>query len=285
MKNTKIEWCDHTFNPWWGCEKVSAGCSNCYAERMARRFGFDFKNLIKPALDKTWQGMMDLNRRAREKGCVETVFCGSMCDWLDARVPVKMRDELRGLIEDTPHLFWLLLTKRPENFKRLMEDWPVMNNVGLGVTVENQAMAEVRIPLLLRVQAKLRFVSVEPMLGPVDLRRWFAKGKGTEVTKVTENLQAEICKRKSLGWVICGAETGPRARRMEPLWAHDLEQQCARADVPFFFKKSSKGELVPMGVVRREWPEVLAWMALADAGKKTTDNGQLTADKRPKGAL
>ena len=72
---------------------------------------------------------------------------------------------------------------------------------------------------------------------------------------------------------------------MEPLWAHDLEQQCARADVPFFFKKSSKGELVPMGVVRREWPEVLAWMALADAGKKTTDNGQLTADKRPKGAL
>ena len=203
MKNSKNTWTDHTFNPWVGCTKVSPGCANCYAEAQDRRWRGDKTRWgegvpRERTSEAYWRQPLRWNAEAAKSGIRPRVFCGSMCDWLDSEVPIEWLADLMALIHCTPNLDWLLLTKRPENWhKRLLdvmkcrgqirisaEVWALLqtcvaweagrvvpSNVWLGATVENQEMADKRIPALLRIPAKVRFLSCEPLLGVVDLSK------------------------------------------------------------------------------------------------------------------
>jgi protein gp37 len=206
MKNSKISWCDHTFNSWIGCEKVSAGCANCYAAAQNKRFGWcrdadgqpDF-TVRKRTSAAYWRQPLAWDKEAALSGVRPRVFCGSMCDWLDDAVPVKWLADLLRLIIDTPHLDWLLLTKRPDNFfprldaaldllcvvynnlhgvpvKVWLNNGVPLKNVWLGTTVENQEMADKRIPELLKIPAKVRFLSCEPLLGRMNLSKFHIVG-------------------------------------------------------------------------------------------------------------
>jgi protein gp37 len=150
------------------------------------------------------------------------VFCASMADVFEWRADLNdQRTKLWRLIDETPHLDWLLLTKRPQHILRMAPwngDWP--DNVWVGTTVENQRFADLRLPYLLRVPARVRFLSCEPLIGPLDLQQWFNR-RG-------------YC---PIDWVIAGGESGAHSRPMHPDWASRLLEQCQRAKVPFHFKQ------------------------------------------------
>lgn len=236
-ENSKIEWTDHTFNPWIGCTKVSAACDHCYAEvatptRTLRASGAETWGPHAPRKRTSaanWKKPLAWNRKAEYEGRRYRVFCASLADVFDnhASILPEWRADLWELIAETTHLDWLLLTKRPQNINRMLPHgwnggWP---NVWLGTTVENQTEADRRIPHLLAAPATVRFLSCEPLLGPVDLTRW----SGIEGDGGTMGF--------GLDWVICGGESGPGARPMHPDWARSLRDQCVAAGVPFFFKQ------------------------------------------------
>jgi protein gp37 len=224
-KDSPIEWTHHTFNPWWGCTKVSPACSNCYAELWAKRMGHALwggRAQRRFFSDKHWNQPLLWNEQAELKRTRQRVFCASMADVFEARVELDAhRARLWSLIEVTSNLDWLLLTKRPENALRFSpwgRSWP--HNVWLGTTVENEEFAQRRLPHLLSVPAAVRFLSCEPLLGAVNLAPWFNRQRlGT------------------IDWVIAGGESGPCARPMHPDWATGLLRQCRTADVPFHFKQ------------------------------------------------
>lgn len=261
-QNSKIEWCDHTFNPWMGCTRVSPGCQHCYAETLMDhrykkvKWGPQGQRVLtakaywKQPLkwNMTWFvecEVCDLrqvfNQFGRCPGCEhpmeatmkpvrQRVFCGSLCDVFEERAEIRdWRSDLFELIEQTPNLDWLLLTKRPENVKRSLPD-----NVWIGTSVENQAMADKRIPVLVQIPAKVHFLSVEPMLEKIDLDL-----RGTNYGRDHATWSEDV------SWVICGGESGPDARPMNPEWVQSLRDQCKEADVPFFFKQW--GEYLPVG--------------------------------------
>lgn len=354
-QKTNISWCDYTFNPWWGCEKVSPGCAQCYADAFALRCGYGGAKGTKEGIwgkaaarrffgEEHWEEPVkwdaEAENWARGKGCRRCgsyhpgtgfiggcmdhilprprVFCASMGDWLEDREDlVEPLARLLGLIQATPHLDWLLLTKRPENWKaRVMSAFhfigeehhaALMNpetaeaprtlfyypallgwmsnwiggheapaNVWVGTTVENQEYAERRIPELLKIPARVRFLSVEPMLGPVDLKElgkfwdvkcgqcgccWLdaeliedpvqsdedAEAKGREWVcpecRTNWALVERFEDKPLIDWVICGGESGGKRRRFEPVWASVLAYQCEQAGVPFFMKQD--GGLYP----------------------------------------
>ena len=247
-ENSAIEWTDHTFNPWWGCTKVSPACDHCYADALDRRTGGAHWGAHAPRRrTKDWSGPVKWNRRCEKLGIRERVFCASMADVFDNHRSIlpDWRANLWSLIEATPALVWLLLTKRPQNIAKMLpptwgDGWP---NVWLGTTVENQTEADRRIPDLLATPAQVRFLSCEPLLGPVDLRAWigsypilpasstYVSGDGYERQDIGGGIV------DGLGWVICGGESGPGARPMHPDWARSLRDQCQAAGVPFFFKQ------------------------------------------------
>lgn len=226
-ENSKIEWTDHTFNPWIGCTKVSPACAHCYAENSpASRFGgvrWGPGQPRKRTAASNWKQPVTWNRKAEAAGVRPRVFCASLADVFDDAVPVEWRRDLLHLIDDTPHLDWLLLTKRPADVPRLLsqvsngavEDFRHMPNVWLGTTVEDQRRADERLDDLLNVPARVHFVSAEPLLGPLDLRRWFG----------------------GLDWVIAGGESGHGARPSHPDWYRSLRDQCEVAGVAFHFKQ------------------------------------------------
>jgi len=178
-KNSHIEWTHHTFNPWWGCAKVSAACDNCYAETWAKRVGQQVWGKESPRRffsDAHWEEPVLWNENARLAKTRQRVFCASMADVFERRAELKApRQRLWDLIASTPWLDWLLLTKRPQNIASMIswsqEEWP--RNVWLGTTVETQGFANKRLPHLLKHKAAVRFLSCEPLLGPIDLTRWF----------------------------------------------------------------------------------------------------------------
>jgi len=212
---TEIGWTDHTFNPWVGCTKVSPACDNCYAEGWAKRTGQGslWQGERRRTSASNWRQPLKWDRDAKAAGARRRVFCASLADVFDNQVPEEWRQELVGLIAMTPNLDWLLLTKRPQNVTKMVQDLPW--NVWLGTTVENQEEADRRIPHLVAAPARIRFLSCEPLLGELDLRAYFNR----------------------LDWVICGGESGPGHRAMAPVWARSLRNQCALFDVPFFFKQ------------------------------------------------
>jgi protein gp37 len=260
MGETTIEWTatigpdgvsrkGFTFNPWIGCQKVSPGCDHCYAEAMmADRYG---RVVWGPHGDRSrtspqnWNKPRAWDRAAAATGVRAKVFCASLADVFDNHrsvLPV-WRSSLWRLIAETPNLDWLLLTKRPQNIARMLPDGLVApawgngwRNVWLGTTVENQAEADRRIPHLLAVPAVLRFLSCEPLLGPVDLT-W--RGMPGQMDALAGYIPPDVTDHtpRGLDWIIAGGESGPGARPMHPDWARSLRDQCAAARVPFLFKQ------------------------------------------------
>lgn len=266
-ENTKIEWCHHSWNPWWGCVKVSDGCTNCYAETFSKRTGHNIWGPAKTTTrrlfgDKHWNGPIKWNQKAKEADERHRVFCASMADVFEDHPDIAdARVRLLDLIVHTPHLDWLLLTKRPENVNRLIEQatgfsdagmWfhAVGEHVWIGTSVENQEMADKRIPELLQIPAAIRFLSCEPLLDEVSLGRWFGLDEGYVWREcLCEEIDPSdrpciVCEgRRELGqasgidWVIVGGESGPRARPMHPSWARLLRDQCQAAGVAYHFKQ------------------------------------------------
>lgn len=224
-ENSNIEWTDHTFNPWIGCQKVSPGCKHCYAEAFARRYN---KAQWGPTAQRVrtsaanWRKPIIWNQKAADAGTRARVFCASLADVFEMNPQLDdWRDELLDLIKQTPHLDWLLLTKRPAFVNemvpaewRTVGRWPI--NVWIGTSVEDQTLANERIPDLLNIPAPIKFLSCEPLVGPVKLPAVWVN---------------------SVSWVIVGGESGPHARPMAPEWAQSLRDQCIVANVAFFFKQ------------------------------------------------
>ena len=296
-ENTKIEWCDHTFNPWEGCQKVSPGCDNCYAEARNTRFGGGTAINWGPgaprrrtsaanwALPKRWNAQADAFMS--QHGRRQRVFCASLADVFDNAVDPEWLSDLFDLIRHTPNLDWLLLTKRIGNWKSRMlavqehlgarlaatpkprsvsdeeadamnwvDAWirndvdPIPENVWLGATIVNQAEADRDIPKLLAVPARVRFLSMEPLLEPVQLTnsgRIPADDEGPERIGYMVGAddgksglwptREKALQTSGLNWVIVGGESGPNARPMHPDWARSLRDQCEAAGVPFLFKQ------------------------------------------------
>lgn len=243
MSETKIEWTDRTWNPVTGCTKVSPGCDHCYAEGIARRFagtkafpqGFDVT--LRPE-------RLDAPLRWRKPA---RVFVNSMSDLFHKDVPDEFIGSVWNTMALTPQHTYQILTKRPARARALLTRWaeagwmwrrddlmwcgPLtgpLPNVWIGTSVEDQKRADLRIPALLQTPAAVRFLSCEPLLGPVDLQQ--------AVNKL-DWLDAANWKPGGIDWVIVGGESGPGARPMHPQWARDLRDQCVASEVPFFFKQ------------------------------------------------
>ncbi|MFZ6655869.1 phage Gp37/Gp68 family protein [Undibacterium sp. TJN19] len=250
-ENTNIEWCDHTFNGWTGCTAISPGCDNCYAKKFVERFGKDFSERTRTSVTN-WKTPLRWNAKHAEffavHGRRQRVFCSSLADVFDNAVSDDWRADLFNLIAATPNLDWLLLTKRIGNVTAMVpydwtcpkRGWPV--NVWLGATIVNQVEAERDIPKLLRVPATKRFLSMEPLLGPVDLTRIPISGYGHH--EFDPIITANVLKRAEaytplpkVDWVIDGGESGPGARPKHPDWSRSLRDQCEAAGIPYFHKQ------------------------------------------------
>ena len=240
-ENTKIEWADHTFNPWTGCTKVSPACDHCYAEGWAKRSGHVKWGSGQPrrrTSDANWRMPLKWNREAERTGVRPRVFCASLADVFDNAVDPQWREDLFDLIAATPNLDWLLLTKRIGNVGNML---PVpfdfdkhFPNVWLGATVVNQEEADRDIPKLLAVPAAKRFLSIEPMVSHIDIKSYLNRHMEHAVLRID--------------WVIVGGESGPGARPMSPDWARSIRDQCEEAGVALFVKqmggsRDKRGEL------------------------------------------
>jgi protein gp37 len=278
---TGIEWCSHTFNAWRGCTKVSPGCANCYAEKLSHRnpevlgiWGDNGTRAI--AAESYWRQPLAWDKAAAKAGERRRVFCASLADVFEDRPElVAPRRRLWEVIVRTLNLDWLLLTKRPENVARMLgpnginfyaREGPVpcpQPNVWIGTSVEDQQRADERIPHLLNTPAAVRFLSMEPLLGPVRLRNVPGLNKLPTVHRLEGRGPAGI------DWVIVGGESGPNARPMHPDWARSLRDQCTAAGVAFFFKQW--GEWLPYDNVTRE--------QVGDAFHWSTNRVKLDDDK------
>ncbi len=286
-----IEWTDATFNPWWGCRKVSPACDHCYAEAFAnwlkpglwdtpRRLEFSDDNWKKP---RRWARRLpvQLGRRPR-------VFCASMADVFDNEAPAGARDRLWTLIRETPELDWLLLTKRIGNApKMLPADWgDGYPNVWLGATVVTQAEFDRDARKLCETPARIRFLSIEPMLECIDLRppadltyrllcRFYGSGEfdPTGSHPEPERMNGYVPR---VDWIILGGESGPHARPFTLGHAKDVVRQCHAAQIAVFVKQlgarpvNREGEPCPhikhrKGADPAEWPAELRVREFPDA--------------------
>jgi protein gp37 len=255
--NSKIEWTHHTFNPWWGCQRVSPGCENCYAEAFAKRTG---NAVWGPSADrrffgdKHWAEPIKWNGQAKKAGERQRVFCASMADVFEDRRDLdEQRDRLWRLIAVTTQLDWLLLTKRPQDLARFLP-WSdtAWANVWLGTTVEDRPRMAERLSHLRARPAAVHFLSIEPLLedlGQINLN--------------------------GIDWVIVGGESGPKSRPFDLGWARSIQEQCRAAGVAFFMKqmgdasvwplddaarssfRSGRFRLKPKGGDWNEWPDDL----------------------------
>lgn len=343
-ENTGIQWCDHTLNPWSGCTKVSAGCANCYAEvnysvkMRGVKWGPNGNRIV--ASEAMWKEPVKWNKEAGRymildhktpRGRVQyrpRVFCASLADvfedWqgpmLDRHMmpiirpdgdPLTMADcrtRLFRLVDDTPNLDWLILTKRPENVERMLPPYfpggyvaeaGRMNqegprpNLWLGTSVENQAAADERIPHLLRTPAAVRFLSCEPLLEQVYLRKAvsaFASGPIAEWNGCEARMTG-------LHWVIVGGESGPGARACNVAWIRSIVEQCKTAGVPVFAKQLGVPRLLFDGPEWKliDWPRGTSYDTAPDgltlrlADKKGGDMEEWPEDLRvrefPKAAV
>lgn len=298
-KDSGIQWTTHTFNPWIGCQRVSPGCVNCYAEALDKRWGGGLtergvKELrwgpTAPRIRTStayWSQPIAWNRAAEAAGERHRVFCASLADVFEQRHGGEgdldsWRLSLFELIAHTPHLDWLLLTKRPENVRPLLDraidayertpsgaDGELLasrwlageapHNVWLGTTVEDQARADARIPALLSMPAKVRFLSCEPLLERVNL----TLRSSATISKFFNPVGAKEMKTIGIDWVIVGGESGAGARMFDVDWARDIMRQCRRARVAVFVK-----QLGANAVQSQESALVAGGLYPADAGPR-----------------
>ena len=287
-EKTNIEWCDSTWNPLRGCSRVSEGCRNCYAEKLAYRFsgaGQPYEGL---AVLKNGHASWTGDVRLVEEHLLDPlkwkkpqrIFVNSMSDVFHENVPDEWIDRIFAVMALCPQHVFQLLSKRPERMRDYMSnDWGTrvanqlvrwlsddaittkqfeqkryrltepLPNVWLGVSVEDQKTADERIPLLLQIPAALRFVSCEPLLGPLELRvretdpddpalGWSSDALFPwDMWRSDDGLSSDGPLHPRIDWVICGGESGPGARPMHIDWARGLRDQCVAAEVPFFFKQ------------------------------------------------
>ncbi len=261
---TAIAWCDHTFNPWIGCQKVSAGCDHCYAETlMDTRYhrvtwGQRKTDEIAPSIGTrvrtsvaNWRLPIRWAKKAREaQKDFETgmltlrpnpprTFCSSLADVFDNQAPADARGDLFRLIESTPELDWLLLTKRPENIGKMIDagGWfkGFPPNVWLGTTCEDQAAYDRRWPILAGFNLRVRFISYEPAIGPLTI----------------------LDHKEKPDWIICGGESGKGFREMPSIWAENVMEECAEHFVPFFMKQMAGLKAIPDDLMVRQFPPSL----------------------------
>lgn len=242
-ETTGISWTDHTQNDWWGCSApAGAGCDNCYAATMDKRTGgkhFGLGTVPRLTKEPNRNKPYRWNREAEAAGVRAKVFCGSMMDVFDKNAPAGAREALWGKIKATSSLDWQLLTKRSGNILRMLPaDWGNgYDNVWLGVTVENRRSGLRRLEQLRHIPARVRFLSVEPLLedlGEIDLT--------------------------GIHWVIVGGESGPGFRPMDHAWAAKVIQQCREQGVSVFFKQwggttGNAGGCIINGIEIKEWPK------------------------------
>jgi protein gp37 len=267
---SKIEWTDSTANFWWGCFKVSAGCQHCYAETLANRYGKKIwgspKSSSRELKKAIWKELPKWNRQAESEGKRRRVFVQSMSDFFEDHPHVtEWRQDALALMQECTWIDFQVLTKRPENVIEMIEtssshsfsdaDMWFSNypHVQIGTSVENQETADLRIPALLKIPAKVRFLSCEPLLGAIDLwRECEIKGDPAIPYIVVD-------------WVIVGGESGKGARPFDLKWAYSIIEQCKEAGTAVFVKQlGSKPVNVPAGYTITgkggdwdEWPEGL----------------------------
>jgi protein gp37 len=251
-ENSKIEWCDHTFNPWVGCTKISPACDHCYAETWARRTGHPELWDGERRRTKTWGDPVKWSKQAvgtlpgrSVEGRRPRVFCASLADVFDNQVPTRWRDDLWFLIHGTPELDWLLLTKRPQNIRKMLPDprtgiqewgsgWP---NVWLGTTCGDQGEYDRNWPHLRDIPAAIRFISHEPALGCL----W----------------DFDTTAGSAPDWVIVGGESGPKARMMDVEWARTTQRNCRTLGIAFFMKQMTGKAPIPEDLMVREFPRAM----------------------------
>jgi protein gp37 len=245
---TGIAWTDHTWSPWEGCAKVSPGCAHCYADTLNHRWNHDNWGFMpdgsrKPLLERSdayWQKPIQWNKQAAQDGVRRRVF-PSMCDPFDDAAPLELQQRFWDLIDATPHLDWLLLTKRLENIFDIVKhicggnyNFTFKNtpNVWLGVSAEDQKRLDERAPILLGFDAKVRFLSLEPLIAPVDV-----------FSVVTPRFAADDPRhepwRNGVEWLIVGGESGHGARAMQSDWVDDIIETTRNAsDAAIFVKQT-----------------------------------------------
>lgn len=245
-KGSGISWTDHTFNPWWGCTKVSPACDSCYAETFAHRMGENVwgKDADRRFFgDKHWNDPLRWDRQAAKDGRPALVFCASMADVFEDRRDLDAeRGRLWNVIDKTPNLRWMLLTKRPETITRMLPAAWLADphpRVWLGVTAENQRRAEERIPVLAEIPAAVRWISAEPLLSDIDFSPWIA----------------------DLDWIIVGGESGWNARRMAPEWATNILGQCQAAGIAYHFKQKGDVLAKELGCKNKSGKDASEWPA------------------------
>lgn len=220
---TAIAWTDHTFNPWIGCQRVSPGCENCYAERLAsevmNKQVWGPTNPRSRTSKSNWNNVLLWDKHAGEEGFAHIVFCASLADVFEDREDlIPWRDDLFSLIKKTGNLDWQLLTKRPENIERMIpDDWDDFSSrIWIGTSVENERYAY-RAPIVARIPASVHFISYEPALGPID--------HAIDLTGIQ--------------WLIYGGESGPGYRPHDVDWARRIRAKCEAQGVAFFYKQSA----------------------------------------------
>ncbi|MFM0265496.1 phage Gp37/Gp68 family protein [Paraburkholderia sediminicola] len=272
-QNSGIEWTDHTFNPWIGCTRVSPACDHCYAAvstpSRAMAISWGAGEPRHRTADGTWNQPKTWNGRHDAfyalHGRRQRVFCASLADVFDNEVDPDWRRDLFRLIDATPNLDWLLLTKRIGNVRAMCDDEfmsrIIATRVWLGATVVNQAEADRDIPKLLYTRAHKHFLSMEPLLGPVDIRPHLP---GSLASYIDGDVYPV------LDWVIVGGESGRFARPMHPEWVRSLRNQCAGAGVPFLFKQW--GEWKPISEMpEEEWGTLYRSRVIAKAHEDQRD--------------
>jgi protein gp37 len=238
-ENSKIEWTTHSWNPWLGCQKVSAGCDHCYAEALMdkryHRVEWGPHGERKRTSAANWKLPLRWAKTVRATGERPRVFCASLADVFDNQAPDVWRSDLFALIEETPELDWLLLTKRPENIGKML--WPkwdlkIPSNIWLGTTCEDQAAFDRRWPILQQFHVRVRFISYEPAIG--------------ELTMAKHTIKPD--------WLICGGESGQGHRAMPAHWAYRIMDECVGNFVPFFFKQMAGKKPIPDDLLVRQFP-------------------------------
>jgi protein gp37 len=240
-ETTGISWCDHTFNPWIGCTKVSEACRFCYAERdnAFRKWNGGTWGPGAPrkvTSEANWRKPLQWNHQAILDEVRRRVFCASLADVFDSEAPEDAQIRLFDLIEECSALDWLLLTKRPENalafYRARYGDGPIPRNIWQGVSVENQSAFVYRVPILLLIRARVRFLSMEPLLGPVEFSD--ASRRADAVSQLGKKALSGI------DWVITGGESGPNARPSHPDWFRSVRDQCIAAGVAYHQKQNGE---------------------------------------------
>lgn len=265
MKNSKIQWTDHTFNPWIGCTRISPACDHCYAATSTpvRAMGIEWNKDRHRTSPAYWRQPLGWDREAAASGVRRRVFCASLADVFDNQVPQEWRNELFSLIGMTPNLDWLLLTKRIGNAHEMLShaaasvglsswDEDPWRNVSIGITICDQEELDRDVIKLIRLPAWRRFLSIEPLIERVTFAGHWMEYRNPDVH---ENWLERI------NWVIVGGESGPGARPMEIEWAEVLRDQVQSVGTAFFMKqlggvRNKRGELedLPESLRIREFP-------------------------------